>query len=194
MRDDHDALFRRARSGDATAKEEVVRLLQPLARSHADRCLGATPRRWVESGDIAQQALFEALEHLERLPPEAGVDSLEAILRKRIEWRVRDVVRNNRRHAGESALGAPLDKVAPADPHGIGIVTGADERRFIEELVRRLPDGYAAVVRCCGLEGMSYAEAARHLEMSDDTVRDRYLWARDRIARAVKRREAQGGS
>jgi RNA polymerase sigma factor (sigma-70 family) len=95
--------------------------------------------------------------------------------------RVRDALRNHRRFVGESASPG----VIPERSRSAGPVTAEDRRRWLEELVARLPEKYAEVVRLCGFEELSCVEAASRLGLEPDTVRKRYEVARQALARRL---------
>jgi DNA-directed RNA polymerase specialized sigma24 family protein len=120
---------------------------------------------------------------LDRLPPSAGARELVQRVRRTASCRVKDALRNQRNFIGESAVDlalTPLDRTRSTGP-----ITAEDRRRWLEELVARLPEKYAAVVRLCGFEQLTCVEAAARLELEPDTVRKRYEAARQALARRL---------
>jgi RNA polymerase sigma factor (sigma-70 family) len=63
-----------------------------------------------------------------------------------------------------------------------------DLRLVLDEEVNRLPEKYRAPVVLCYLQGMSYAEAAWHLECSKGAVALRLEQGRDRLRNRLNRR------
>ena len=94
-------------------------------------------------------------------------------------------IRQQRREIGsDEALRRALQPVRP-------VSTGVDDiLAEIDELSERLR---APVVSCC-LEGLSYEEAARRLNISEPTLRGRLHRARKRIAQGLTRRASARGT
>lgn len=135
-----------------------------------------------------QGVLLETLRQLPALPPDAGADELLRRAQRTASCRVRDAARNHRALHGESV--SPHGAAERAErERSVGAVTAEDRRRFLEELVARLPPKYADALRLCGLEELSFVEAARTLGLEPDTVRKRYDVARNALARRLKGRE-----
>jgi len=187
-----ETVLREAHAGGPERREALCRVLRPPLLAHLRAQMGSGPRRWIDPEDLAQGVLVEFLRDLERMDETPSADEVLRRLQQKARWRVRDVVRNHRRDRGESAL--PAGGVAPPSPSpSTGPVTLGDERRWLRELVARLPEHYASVVRLCGLEGRSYADAGETLGLAPDTVRKRYERARQRLAdHAAHRLRARG--
>jgi RNA polymerase sigma factor (sigma-70 family) len=152
--------------------------------AYVGRRLPPRGRRWAEVDDVVQGVLLETVGELHELPADAGPDELLRRVQRIAGCRARDAARNHRRLVGESA--GPAANGARVDrPRSMGPITAEDRRRWLEELVARLPEKYAAVVRLCGFEELSYVEAARRLGLEPDTVRKRYEAARAALARRL---------
>jgi RNA polymerase sigma factor (sigma-70 family) len=177
----------RFQQSDAPAVEDLCRELRPSVESFVRRRIPARIRRWIEADDIVQAVLFETIQQLPMLPVDAGVDELMRRVHRTAGCRVRDAVRNHRRLQGESVFRGRPER--PELSASVGAVTAADRRRFLEELVARLPAKYAEVVRLCGFEEITCAEAARVLGLDPDTVRKRYEVARRALARRLSGRD-----
>lgn len=183
-----DAL-ERLRAADPDAVDRLCGLLLPKVEVYVRRRLTPRGRRWAEVDDVVQGILVEIVGELGELPADAGPDELLRRVQRTAGCRVRDVARNNGRLIGESA--GPAADGTPADrPRSVGPVTAEDRRRWLEELVARLPEKYAAVVRLCAFEELSCVEAARRLGLEPDTVRKRYEVARAALARHLGNAES----
>lgn len=149
--------------------------------------MGARVRRWADPEDIVQRALIETMRSLGALPEGAGEEELLRRLYRTASTRIVDTLRSHRREAGESML--PKGVLEPAAAASVeGPVTRQDERRWLRELISRLPDTYRETVRLCALEGLTFAEAAEHLGLSEPAVRKRYERARQVLARLLRER------
>lgn len=146
---------------------------------YTQRNLGAI-RRWVEAEDLVQQVLVEY--HIFSEMSASGMPRVEqhAWLYQRLQWRMASVLRKHSRMRGETEMGG-LDL---ADgKHGTeGVVTRADTRRMVLELISALPPSYASVVRLCALEERTSEEAASELGLTVSAVRKRYGRARAALA------------
>ena len=143
--------------------------------------------RWAQPEDVVQQVLSEVFGRLERLPDGADEGTLLRFLFRTAWLRSRDALRPHRGELGESAIASHLRERA-AEHWTDGAVTREDERRWLHELVVRLPVRYAEVVRLCALDGMSYVAAAEELGLEADAVRKRY-----EKARSILRNRMAGG-
>lgn len=178
-----EACFARFRSGAPGAIEGLCAVLRPLVEASVRRRLTGRGKRWAEVDDLVQGILLEVVRELDERPHPTDADELLRRMRRTAECRVKDAQRNHQNLFGESAvnLAGPPDDRAPS----IGPITAEDRRRWLEELVARLPEKYAAVVRLCGFEQLSCVEAAARLKLEPDTVRKRYEVARQALARRL---------
>jgi len=180
------ACVARARAGEIEARNRLFAHYRPLLQSYVRHRLGPGTKRWVDAEDIVQAVLMETLPQLESLPAEADPDELLRRLYRTAQLRVKDAARKHDRQLGESVVPdlAGVPGGMEHDP-SMGAVTAADYRRWIHELVSRLPRKYAEVVRLCGFEELSCVEAARRLQLEPDTVRKRYEVARQALDRRL---------
>lgn len=178
-----ERLIQAVRAGEASAANDLGRILEPYLRRLAGRRMGERARRWGESGDVVQQVLLEVVAAPGAVEESLEADELLGRLARRVEWRVADLVRRRRREVGASALDAR--EPSPPQPSE-GVVTRDDERELVRRLVERLPEPWASTVRLCALEGLTYVAAASRLGVSEDTVRKRYSRAREILARELR--------
>ena len=169
--------LRAGREGDPRALEHLCRHFEPELAGYVRRQMGPRARRWIEPEDIVQNVLLECLSvrALIRLPQAADEGELLSRLLRTARSRIVDAVRGHGRDLGESVA-------AEGSPRAVhersSVVTREDSRRWVRELVARLPERYGRVVQLCALEGLSYAEAGQRLGLEPDTVRKRYERAR----------------
>jgi RNA polymerase sigma-70 factor (ECF subfamily) len=171
-----------ARSGNREAADRLCRHVEPRLIGHVRRHMGPGALRWTEPDDVVQRVLVEVLRGLPNGPP-LSEDDLWARLFRTAETRIRDSVRRHERTLGESVV---LGLEPELGRETSGAVTRADTRRWLEELVRRLPPRYGEVVRLVGLEQRSFEETARALGLEVDTVRKRYGRARAALRERVR--------
>ncbi len=176
-----------ARSGDPAAVDRLCGRLRSFVEGCVRRKLSVRTRRWVDIEDVVQGVLLETVRGLPGLPEGAAADELLRRVQRTAACRARDAARNHRALAGESAVPAPGGPASP--PRSVGAITAADRRRWLEELVARLPEMYAVVVRLCAFEELSCVEAAARLGLEPDAVRKRYEVARHALARRLEGRD-----
>jgi RNA polymerase sigma factor (sigma-70 family) len=173
--------IQRAREGDQTALEELYRSFRGEVVGYVTRHMGAGTKRWSEPEDLAEEVLLEVLGRPSELPEGIDRGRLKARLLRTAGSRIKDLARKFQRHAGISVI--PVgSKEAGVSQHS---VSRHESQELMRGLVDRLPDEYREIVRLCGLEEMSYVEASRRLDMSEDTVRKRYERAREVLAKKL---------
>jgi RNA polymerase sigma-70 factor (ECF subfamily) len=173
---DETFLLARARQGDLSAFEEVVRRYQRRVYGVALRIV----RSHAVADDVAQEALLRAWQALDRF----------VLGRPFGPWVCRI--------AANLAVNHVRSPVAREDPlpegHGETTTTGgspldavldAEARRVLDAALEALPTEQRAVFVLRAVEEMSYAEIAEALEISPGTVMSRLFRAREKLARAV---------
>ena len=171
----------------AELEAALVARFGPRLRAHVERRMGARVRRWVEPEDIVQRVLAEVLPGLPRPLDQVEDDEVLRRLQRVANHRITDAARKHAPEAGESAQPTPVDALGQPTP-SVGPVTRADQDRWLQELVARLPDGYREVVQRCALEGQTFVEAAADLGLEPDAVRKRYHRARELLAAKIATR------
>lgn len=178
-----EACLKQLRSCVPGAVERLCAALRPVVEAIVRRRLTPRGQRWAEADDLVQGILLEVVRELDELPLAADAGELLRRVRRTAACRVKDAWRNQRNLVGESAVDlarTPADRSPSTGP-----ITAEDRRRWLEELVARLPGKYAAVVRLCGFEQLTCVEAAARLKLEPDTVRKRYEVARQALARRL---------
>ena len=171
-----EELVRRAVSGSAEAVEELVRRHRRPIYNLALRMVGPD-----EAADILQETFLEMVRSLDRFRGEASIRSW---LYRVAANRCLDLLRRRKRRpsfsledllesGGDRALGNP-DNIP--DPDRIG------ERQSIEKALNELPTLQRAVVILRDVQGLSYEEIARALDVPAGTVKSRLARARSHLA------------
>ena len=171
------------RSGAPGAVERLCAALRPVVEATVRRRLTPRGRRWAEVDDVVQGILLETVRQLDGLPASADAGELLRRVRRTANLRVKDALRNHQDLVGESAV--DLAQTPAERSRSTGPITAEDRRRWLEELVARLPEKYAAVVRLCAFEQLTCVEVAARLKLEPDTVRKRYEVARQALARRL---------
>jgi RNA polymerase sigma-70 factor (ECF subfamily) len=167
----------RMRSGEPSARDELIRRFHGRLELLARKMLGRNPRvaRWVEAEDLLQNALLRLLRALESLRP----DSTRQFLGLAAEQMRRELLDLARHYYGPEGYGANHESVrlgpggsqpgfdSPAE------ADGADLGRWTEfhEAVEHLPDREREVVGLIFYHGWTQAQVAEALAVDVRTVR-----------------------
>jgi len=157
-----------------------------LMRRHNQRVFRATRailKRDDEAEDVMQEAYVRAYEHLGDFRGEASFATWitriaihEALARKRREQRF-DPLDSTPQHEGLM----PLD--TPRNPEQA--VNDQQLRAILERAIDALPDDFRAVFVLRAVEQLSGAEAARCLDIPEETVKTRLHRARLRLQEVI---------
>lgn len=181
--------LRFVRSGERGAVDRLCAVLRPKIDDYVRRRQSARVRRWVPADDVVQEILLGVVKELAGSALCGDPEQFLRNVQRLVRCRVLDAGRNHRRFIGESAFAESI-AAAPGASRSAGPVTAEDRHRWLEELVAKLPEKYAPIVRLCGLEGLTYVEAARRLKLKPDTVRKRYEAAREALKRRIRSLES----
>ena len=170
-------MLARARQGDLSAFEEVVRRHQ--------RRVYATALRIVRShdvaDDVAQEAFVRAWRSLERF--DLGRPFAPWVCRIAANLAVNHV-RSPR--AREEGLPEGHDETRASAPDPLARVLDAEASRVLDEAIAALPAEQRAVFVLRAHEELSYDEIAEALGVNPGTVMSRLFRARERLARALR--------
>jgi RNA polymerase sigma-70 factor (ECF subfamily) len=174
---DETFLLARARQGELSAFEEVVRRYQ--------RRVYATALRIVRShdvaDDVAQEAFVKAWRALDRF--DTGRPFGPWVCRIAANLAVNHVRSPRAREEGLSD-GHLETPTGAADP--LGQVLEQEAARVLDEAVAALPVEQRAVFVLRAVEELSYDEIAEALGLQPGTVMSRLFRARERLARALR--------
>jgi RNA polymerase sigma-70 factor (ECF subfamily) len=174
---DETFLLARARQGDVSAFEDLVR--------RYERRVYATALRIVRAHDVAddvsQEAFVRAWKALDRF--ELGRPFAPWVCRIAANLAVNHV-RSPR--AREQGLPEGHAETAGSGPDPLARVLDAEAARVLDEAMATLPREQRAVLVLRAVEELSYDEIAQTLGVSPGTVMSRLFRARERLARALK--------
>ena len=182
-------LVARIRAGDQAAWTDLYSRYRDRLL-FAVRCrLGAALRLRMESEDILQSVMLEALGELPTFVPR-GADSLRHFLHVLITRKIQD--RADTFGAAKRAGETSLDASGPLAARTETEVEYTDARRFVslERAMARLPDDLREVVLLRKVDGRSSAEVAKRLGTTDDVVRKRTSRAMARLTRLALEEES----
>ena len=167
-----DALLQAAIAGDEDAQRRIVERTAPQLRRFVDRRMGGQLRRHVSAADLVQEVYARVFRSLASLSP-ATERTFRARLFRHATWVLANHGERHRLAAGESAAPLPPGETPDALSDRSGVVTHADQVRWLRALVERLDAKYARVVEL-RLQGLSFEEIGRHLGELEATVRQRH--------------------
>src|SRR5262245_20846215 len=193
-----EELLRRAKNGDETARNHLFERYQPRILRIVRMMLGSQLRRRVDSGDIAQGAMLEAVRRLDGFEPR-GPGSLLA-------W-FRTIVR--------SAICAEADRPRPPGPiqslepsttgkpgidpaghytHALEYLERGEECVQLEDCIAELPEADRDLILLRNYAEQSWAEIAAEVgRASANAARVAYDEAKARLAILLQKRMAAGG-
>jgi RNA polymerase sigma-70 factor (ECF subfamily) len=177
MGPDEAFLLARARRGDASAFEEIVRLYQRRVYGVALRIVRAHD----VADDVTQEAFLRAWRSLERF--ELGRPFGPWVCRIAANLAVNHV-RSPR--AREEGLPEAHAETRSREPGPLGALLDAEGARVLEAALAELPQEQRAVLVLRAVEELSYAEIAESLGISAGTVMSRLYRARERLALALR--------
>ena len=179
-------IYMAARAGEASSIARLIDVLEPELRTYVSSNAGAGVLRWQSVDDICQSVLGTFLQRLSSFPEDLSADELRAYLFQLAKWQVLSLAARTTRDAGESEV---TPRTAPADSPTTGVVTHEDDRRWLGEVIERLPAIHAEVLRACVLEARPREEVARQMGLSEATLAKRLSRARQELQRLVGRRD-----
>jgi RNA polymerase sigma-70 factor (ECF subfamily) len=176
-------LLERHRAGDASARDELIRLAQERFIALARAMLRRHPhvRRWEETDDLLQAALVRLYRSLAAARPDSvrHFDNLAAV---QIRRELIDLARSYhgpegvgaRHHTDGNDPGGRLDQLA--DPTGApGSLEGW---AAFHDAVNRLPEEEREVVNLLWYDNRTHAQAAELLGVATKTIQRRWASAR----------------
>lgn len=168
----------------ADLRQEMVALL-PRLRRFAYSLSGSLE----EADDVVQAACERALARLDQFEPGTRLDSW---LFRIVQTTWIDRTRSAKRRAQVNDPDA-LEAMSVDDR-----IHERTEARAALQLVRdaiaELPEDQRAVLALCAIDGVTYQEAARILEVPIGTVMSRLARARKRLAHVVETGQSRAGS
>jgi len=185
MRDQLDVvpdavLAGRAADGDTAAFETLARRYGPHLRASARRLTGS----YADADDVVQEVLVQAWQQLDTLREPAAV---KAWLLRLTGSRSIDLLRRRRNHATLTGPedDQPADTVSPGAGPETAVVAGAGIRS-LKAALSTLPEEQRRCWILKEINGQSYEEIARTLNISPASVRGRLARARITLVREME--------
>jgi RNA polymerase sigma factor (sigma-70 family) len=191
------ACLDRIRGGDAAARGELLSCACERLRKLARKMLKGYPsvRRWEQTDDVLQNAALRLHRTLQQLPVQTALDFFR-LAALNIRRELLDLARHYYGPQGQGAHHATWDSgdsstshsdsglAAPPDPSG-------DPARLaawgeFHEQIGALPDEERAVFDLIWYQGLSQAEAAALLNVSERTIKRRWQAARLKLHEALE--------
>lgn len=167
---DDPALLARLRAGDARAFEELVRAYQHRVFGVAVRMLGNR----AEAEDLAQEVFLRVHRSIADFRGEAKLSTwLYAIASRLCLNRLASGERHRIREGEETLMRLPS-----ADAGAAETLERGERDAALSQAIASLPDERRIVVVLRDVEGLSYEEIARALDLEPGTVRSRLHRAR----------------
>jgi RNA polymerase sigma-70 factor (ECF subfamily) len=195
---DHpERLIRLGRTGDGAALGRLLELyrdyLTLLARLH----LGQQLQAKVDASDLVQEVFLEAHRHFDRFEgtTEAEVIAwLRQVLAGQYSHLVRRYCGTQRRYVRlERQLDEQLDQSSRTIDRGLMALQSSPSQRaarseqgvLLANALQQLPTDYREVIILRHLQGLSFAEIARQLGRSVDSVEKLWVRGLDRLRRII---------
>jgi RNA polymerase sigma factor (sigma-70 family) len=191
------ACLDRIRGGDEAARGELLSCACERLRKLARKMLKGYPnvRRWEQTDDVLQNAAIRLHRTLQQLPVPTALDFFRlAALNIR-----RELLDLARRYYGPQGQGAHHDTWGPGDPSTTRSDAGPaappepahDPARLavwgeLHERIAALPDEEREVFDLLWYQGLSQAEAAGLLNVSERTLKRRWQGARLKLHEAMQ--------
>jgi RNA polymerase sigma-70 factor (subfamily 1) len=184
-------LARRAKTGDAAALEALVARYYPRVYAMVRKRHGRDPAAGVESGDLVQDAMLNAVKHFEQFEVRSHAELVgwfarvveNTILSSRRKDNAQK--RDRKREVSLQDLAGPADdsqvEFQPAGKDGLPDqpleLREEDER--VRKAMSKLEDSHRRVLELHVEQDLTWAEIARRLELSSpDAARMLYVRAR----------------
>ncbi len=181
-------IVKRIQDGDTSAWEAFYERFHD-GMLLAIRCrLGSGLRNHLQSEDILQSVMLEALGELDRFRPR-GPGSLKHFLHLLVTRKIQDradYFGAAKRKGGVPLSAAILDARSPIEP----AYKDAESFERLEAALNGLPERMREIILLRRIDGLSGAEAARVMKISDDAARK--LFSRG-MARLVAMMKTEGG-
>ncbi len=161
-------VIRRIKSGDAAARDELLRRFLPLLRRWAHGRLPRQIRDMNDTDDLVQVTLVKALARIDDFDS-SGHGAFLAYLRTALLNHVRDEIRRYRRRPEHSEIDSEIsdsDALAMVDQ-----LVGTERVRAYEQALAELPKRQQGLIVMRVEFGMSYPEIAAEVGSTADAVR-----------------------
>ncbi len=190
------ACLDRLRSGDEAARNELLQCACDRLRNLAHRMLGKFPKvhRWEETEDVLQNASLRLYRVLQQIPVETSRDFFR-LAALNIRRELLDLAKHyygpqghGAHHVADSdALSASSDESSVRDTPDLTQESSQLEAwTEFHQQIQSLPEEEREVFDLLWYQGLSQVEAAEVLQISESTVKRRWLSARLALREALK--------
>jgi len=191
--DEAERLLDRHRKGDASARQELIRLAQDRFTALARAMLRRYPhvRRWEQTDDLMNAALLRLHRGLADVKPES-VRHFDNLAASQIRRELIDLARSYHgpkglgahHHTDGTNLEARLAEVSAGA--GSSQPETLEDWAAFHEAVDRLPEEEREVFDLLWYQGLSHAQAAQALGVATKTIQRRWVSAKLLIADAFQ--------
>ncbi len=191
-------LIERLNAGDPFARGELINRSCDRLRRLTAKMLRDFGRvhRWEDTDDVLNSSLLRLYKALDDAPPES-VQHFFRLAARQIRRELIDLARHYYGPQGHGANHASQAAAAAGDTAGpeMEIITTTDEPAKLSvwsefhDKVETLPDEERAVFDLLWYQDMTQIEAAQVLNVSEPTVKRRWLAARTRLGEFLRRAE-----
>ncbi len=184
----NEEVVRRVRAGQT----DLFEILMRRYNQRVYRLARAVLRSDAEAQDVAQEAWVRAYEHLDQFEGRAEFSTWLCRIAIHEAWAR---MRRSRRYETIEPHPTGEDremKEASVDPNPEGAAYGREVGLLVQEAVDALPEGYRTVFVLRQIEGLSTAETAECLELSEETVKTRLHRARSALRQQLLEKAGPG--
>ena len=180
-RSEHDnrewvLVLERAATGDVSAFEQVMLRTERLVMSTARRMLGNVP----DAEEASQEVFLRVYKYLHRFDRSKPFEPWLY----RLTINVCNDIGSRRTRSSEMVL----SEVAQSEDSPLDSLQIDERRRLLQNALAALPEKQRAAVVLRDLQGMSTAEVAESMKVTEATVRSHLSAARLRLKRFLERR------
>ena len=190
-----EGLLNRHRKGDASARQDLIRLAQVRFTTLARAMLRRYPhvRRWEQTDDLMNAALLRLNRGLEDVKPES-VRHFDNLVASQIRRELIDLARSYHgpeglganHHTDGTSPDARLAQVAEGSGSTSGRPETLEDWAAFHEAVGRLPPEEGEVFHLLWYQGLSHAQAAEALGVATKTIQRRWVSAKLLMAEAFR--------
>ncbi len=174
-------LLRMAQAGDEQARNDLLARYLPRLQRWASGRLPLGVRTMLDTGDIVQEAIIKALQHLDTIEVRTE-NTFELYLKRAIRNRIIDVYRRPRRMREE------VDEALPdTGPSALDVVIGDEAVERFEAAMEQLSESDCQLIVMHTDLGMDAGQIAKELGKTTDAARMALGRALKRLAVAMQR-------
>jgi len=143
--------------------------LKGLFLKHADTLRGYLSRK-IRDPQLAADLVQESFLRLAQKPPSEHIDNSQGYLYRTASNLLIDHIRQEARRKTDSV---PHEALAEIEDETAGLEAHAmvqQQRRALKQVMAELPERTRQIFRLNRIEGMTHAQVARHLDISDSSV------------------------